>query len=150
MAKSSLFKTISNVHVESIANNQWSSFAILDKMQDSFKSCYVEKVRISFVTNEEETEPNLGVLFVASLDQTLSTTASNNDGQIISASASRGAGGTTTMQIQRTVTSNEVSQDSSRGGDPIYLHARAANIGETTSLYLVIETWGRLHKVTSL
>ena len=145
-----MFKTISNVHVESIANNTWSSFAVLDKMQDSFKSAYVEKVRISFITNEEETEPNLGILFVASLDNTMSATAGDNDGQIISATASRGAGGVTSLMVDRRVTSNESESNSSRAGDPIYLHARAANIGETTSLYLVIETWGRYHKVTTL
>jgi len=107
-------------------------------------------VRISFVAAEEEAEPNVGVLFVASLDNTMSATAADNDGQIISATASRGAGGVTTLMIDRRVTSNEVNSNSSQAGDPIYLHARAATIGETTSLYLVVETWGRYHKVTSL
>lgn len=150
MASKNMFKTISNVHVETIANDTWSSFAILDKMQDSFKSAYIEKVRISFVCAQEEAEPNIGVLFVASLDNTMSATAADNDGQIISATASRGAGGVTTLMIDRRVTSNESVSNSSQAGDPIYLHARAATIGESTGLYLVVETWGRYHKVTSL
>ena len=145
-----LFKTISNVHVESIANNTWSSFAILDKMQDSFNSAYIEKVRISYVSAEEETEPNLGFMFVSSLDNTLSATAANNDGQIISASATRGAGGSVVLPVKRRILSNESVSDSSTSGDPIYLHVRAATLGETTSLYLVVETWGRWHKTTSL
>jgi|EP01048_Picozoa_sp_COSAG05_P026136 hypothetical protein len=150
MTKGNLFKTVSTVHIESIANATWSSFAILDKMQDSFSSAYIEKVRISFVLNEEETEPNTGLLFVSSLDNTLSATASANDGQIISATATRGGGGVVVLPIQRSIRNNASVSNSSQAGDPIYLHARAANIGETTAVYMVIETWGRWHKVESL
>ena len=119
-------------------------------MQDSFNSAYIEKVRISYVSAEEETEPNLGFLFVSSMDNTLSATAADNDGQIISASATRGAGGTVTLPVKRRILSNDLTADSSTSGDPIYLHVRAATLGETTSLYLVVETWGRWHKATSL
>ena len=89
-------------------------------------------------------------MFVSSLDNTLSATAANNDGQIISASATRGAGGSVVLPVKRRILSNESVSDSSTSGDPIYLHVRAATLGETTSLYLVVETWGRWHKTTSL
>ena len=150
MTKGNLFKTVSTVHVESIANATWSSFAVLDKMQDSFSSAYIEKVRISFVLNEEESEPNTGLLFVSSLDNTMSATASANDGQIISATASRGGGGVATLPIARIIRNNASVSNSSQAGDPIYLHVRAANIGETTAVYMVIETWGRWHKCESI
>ena len=150
MTKGNLFKSVSTVHIESIANATWSSFAVLDKMQDSFSSAYIEKVRISFVLNEEETEVNTGLLFVSSLDNTMSATASDNDGQIISATASRGGGGVATLPIQRSIRNNATVSNSSQAGDPIYLHVRAANIGETTSAYLVIESWGRWHKCDSI
>ena len=119
-------------------------------MQDSFSSAYIEKVRISFVLNEEEAEPNTGLLIVASLDNVLSATAATNDGQIIAATATRGGGGVLSLPIQRSIRNNASVANSSQAGDPIYLHARAATIGETTSVYMVIETWGRWHKVESL
>jgi len=91
--KRSMFKTISNVHLETLPDQTWNSCLRIDKMQDSFNSAYVDKVRISFVLNQEETEPNVGLMFATSLDDTLSATASSNDGKIISASATNGAAG---------------------------------------------------------
>jgi len=146
------FKLVSNVHLETIANNDWSSFAMIEKQNDSLTSAWVEKVRISFVLGQEETEVNTGLLFVASMDPALnSVTPSENDGQIISASASRGGGGVATLDVRRRIEENgtATSVHPSRTGLPIWLHVRAADIGETTSAYLVVETWGRWHKVTS-
>ena len=119
-------------------------------MQDSFNSAYVEKVRISFVLNQEETEPNVGLMFASSLDDTLSGTASANDGRIISASASNGAAGVVTLPIKRSVRSNETPSDTTEAGNPIYIHLRGVAIGESTTVLMVIETWGRWHKATSL
>ena len=153
MAKGSrtLFKTTTNVHAESIANADWSSFIKLDKLQDSFKSAYVEKVRISYISGEDDAEDNQGWLFAASLDDALdSSTPSNNDGQMISATASRGAGGVAVLPIMRTITSNEVTSNETGSGFPIYLHVRAAANGETQKLYMVVEVHGRLHRATSL
>ena len=146
-----MFKTISNVHVETINDSDWSSIAVIDKQNDSFQSCYVDKVRISWIINQEETEPHVGFLFAASTDSDLdSTTPANNDGRIISASASRGGAGVVTLDVKRRVMSNTLNTEGLGALPPVYLHVRSAEIGETTSAYLVIETWGRWHAVTSL
>ena len=151
MTKSkSMFKTISNVHLETLPDQTWNSCLRIDKMQDSFNSAYVEKVRISFVLNQEETEPNVGLMFATSLDDTLSSTASLNDGKIISASASNGAAGVVSLPVKRSVRSNETPTDTSEAGNPIYVHLRGVAIGESTTVLMVIETWGRWHKATSL
>ena len=72
MAKpKSMFKTVSNMHAEILPDRSWNSFLRIDKMQDSFNSAYVDKVRISYIYDSEESEPNLGLMFVASLDNTL-------------------------------------------------------------------------------
>ena len=151
MAKKRMFKTLSNVHVETVNDSDWSSFAVIDKQQDSMASCYVDKVRVSWIINQEETEPHVGFLFVASTDSTLdSTTPSANDGRIISASASRGGAGVITLDVSRRIESNVLNTEGLGSNPPVYLHIRSAEIGEATSAYLVVEAWGRWHKVTSL
>jgi len=146
-----MFKTISNVHVETINDSDWSSFAVIDKQNAAFQSCYVDKVRISWVLNQEEAEPQVGLLFAASIDSDLdSTTPANNDGKIISASAGRGGGGVNTLEIRRKVMSNATGTEGLGAAPPVYLHVRSAEIGEATSAYLIVETWGRWHEVTSL
>ena len=146
-----MFKTISNIHAETVNDSDWSSFAVIDKQQDSMASCYVDKVRISWVINQEETEVQTGFLFVASTDSDLdSATPANNDGRVISASASRGGAGVCSLDIKRRVESNATGTEGLGAAPPIYLHVRSAEIGEATAAYLVVETWGRWHKVTSL
>ena len=146
----SLFKTVSNMHAEILPDRTWNSFLRIDKMQDSFNSAYVDKVRISYIYDSEESEPNVGLMFVASLDNTLSGTPANNDGQMIAVSAHNGSGGVVTLPIKRTVRSNAIVTDSSQSGDPIYLHLRGVAIGEATQILLSVETFGRLQKATSL
>ena len=151
MAKpKTMFKTVSNMHAEILPDRSWNSFLRIDKMQDSFNSAYVDKVRISYIYDSEESEPNLGLMFVASLDNTLSGTPATNDGQMIAVSAHNGAGGVVTLPIKRSVRSNEIVSDSSQAGDPIYLHLRGVAIGEATQILLSVETFGRLQKATSL
>ena len=151
--KRSMFKLVSNVHTESIANNDWSSFAKILKSNDSLTSAWVDKVRISFVASEEEAEVNTGLIFVASMDPALdSATPANNDGQIICATASSRGSGVVTLDIKRRIDENgtPTSVHPSRTGLPIFLHVRSANLGETTGALMVVETWGRWHKVESL
>jgi len=144
------FKTVSNVHVETLPDRTWNSCLRIDKMQDSFNSAWVDKVRISFVYDSEESEPNVGLLFATSLDDTLSGTASDNEGAIISASASQGPAGVVSLPVKRSVRSNETPGDTSEAGNPIYVHLRGVAIGEAANILMVIETWGRWHKATSL
>ena len=122
-------------------------------------SAYVDKVRISWVlASDEPGGENEGLLFVASHDTALdSSTPANNDGNIIAATATRGAAGTTTLNIKRRITTNYDGSSSDTlvllegmSGAPIYLHAYKAETGSDADFYMVIETWGRWFKAESL
>ena len=157
--KSKMFKQISNVHIESVADTDWSSFLKLEKQDPSMRSAYIDKIRISYVLNSEEsTGENQGLMVVASYDAALdSTTAANNDGNVIAATARHGNAGTISLPIQRriTVDYDGASADTltllqGMSGAPIYLHLQKSTTGSTEAFYLVIETWGRWFSATSL
>jgi len=154
-----MFKQISNVHLETVAEQDWSSFLKLEKQDPSMRSAYIDKVRISYVLDSEEsTGENTGLMFVASLDDALdSTTPANNDGNIIAATAKHGYGGTITLDIKRRVTvdydgasSDTLTLLKGMAGAPIFLHARKATTGSSENFYLVIEVYGRWFSATSL
>ena len=158
--KSKMFKQISNVHVETVTSQDWSSFLKYEKQDPSMRSAYIDKVRISWVQNTDEGDDgaNNGLLFVASHDNELdSSTPANNDGNIISASASRGGGGVVTLDIKRRITMDYDSADAAvlellkgSAGAPIYLHCYKSNTGQQAGYYLVVETWGRWFSAESL
>ena len=157
--KTRMFKQISNVHLETVSVQDWSSFLKLEKQDPSMKSAYIDKVRISWVLDSDEsTDPNEALLFVASHDKALdSSTPANNDGNIIAASAVRGGGGVTTLDIRRRVTVDYDGTDAGvlsllegTSGAPIWLHAYKSNTGSPGNYYLVIETYGRWFSATSL
>ena len=158
--KSKMFKQVSNVHLETVNVQDWSSFLKLEKQDPTMRSAYVDKIRISWVLDTDEgTDPNEALLFVASHDSALdSTTPANNDGQIIAASASRGGGGVVTLDLKRRITVNyDGSLAGTTGelleglsGAPIFLHAYKSNTGSGGSYLLVIETWGRWLSVEAL
>ena len=157
--KSKMFKQISNVHLETVEEADWSSFLKLEKQDPSMKSAYIDKVRISWLLDTDEgDDPNNALLFVASHDNALdSTTPANNDGNIIAATASRGGGGVATLNISRRITidydgASSDTLDLLRGtsGAPVFLHARKSDTGSQSNYYLVIETWGRWFSATSL
>ena len=124
------------------------------------RSCYIDKVRISWVidSDEQDTPDGAGVLFCASYDKELdSTTPANNDGQIIAATARYGVAGVSTLELKRRITINYDGADGGTldllegtSGAPIYLHAYKPNNGQSTNFYLVIEVMGRWFKSTSL
>ena len=153
-----MFKQISNVHIETVANDDWSSFLELQKQDPAMKSAYIDKVRISWCVDTDEGLDPQGLLFVASYDTDLdSTTPSNNDGQIIAASASRGAAGVVTLDIKRRITTYYDGADvgvkellEGTAGAPIYLHVRKADHSQEANFYLVIETWGRWFSAEAL
>jgi len=144
--------------METVNENDWSSFLKLTKQDPSMRSAYVDKVRISWVLDSDEsTDPNQGLLFVASHDSALnSTTPSANDGQIIAASASRGGAGVVTLDIKRRITMDYDGADAGvlelleGSAGPIYLHSYKADTGAAANYYLVIETWGRWFSAESL
>ena len=147
------FKQISNVHLETVPASGWASFLELSKLQDSMQFAYIDRVRISYTFDEPDSDKQSGhgALFVASMDETLSSTAANNDGQIISADARHGNAGVINLPIKRKITSNQASADQeSRTGFPIYLHVRQSDVDEASAVYLVIETFGSFFKAESL
>ena len=159
--KARMFKQISNVHVESVSDNDWSSFLKLEKQDPSMKSAYIDKVRISWVVKTRAGSSAVaseGLLFVASHDTALdSSTPSNNDGQIIAASATRGGGGVCTLDIKRRITIDYDGADvaikellEGSAGAPITLHVHKSTTGSAQDFYLVIETYGRWFSATSL
>ena len=156
--RTKMFKQISNVHVETVANDDWSSFLELQKQDPSMKSAYIDKVRISWCTDTDEGLDNQGLLFVASHDTALdSNTASNNDGQIIAATASRGAAGVVTLDIKRRITTYYDGADAGilglmegTAGAPIRLHVRKADHSQDANFYFVIETYGRWFSAEAL
>jgi len=158
--RSRMFKQISNVHVETVADDDWSSFLKLEKQDPSMKSAYIDKVRISWVidTDESSDAAGQGLLFVASHDDALdSSTPANNDGNVITASASRGGGGVVTLPINRRITMDYDGTDSDvlellKGSDgaPVFLHIYKSDTNQQANIYLVIETWGRWFTATSL
>ena len=155
--KSRMFKQISNVHIEDVSDNDWSSFLKYEKQDAAMKSAYIDRVRISWV-GLEGVERDNGLLFVASHDDELdSSTPSNNDGNIIAASASRGGGGVVTLDIKRRITMDYVGSNAEiqklltgSSGAPIYLHLHKAYSGADQEFYLCIETWGRWFTAESL
>jgi len=157
--KTKLFKQVSNVHLETVATQDWSSFLKLEKQDASMRSAYVDKIRISWCLDTDEADAvKEGLIFVASHDNELdSSTPANNDGNIISATASRGAAGVCTLDIKRRITMDYDSADAAvlellkgSSGAPVYLHVYKANTGSPANFYLVIETWGRWLQATSL
>jgi len=158
--KRKMQKQVSNMHVEIINDQDWSSFLKISKQEDSMKFAYVHSARISWTLDSDEgnDNPGMGFMFVASTDNALdSTTPSNNDGQVISASASRGGGGVVTLPIRRNITTNYDGADASvlqllkgSGEAPIYLHAYKSDTNQAASLFLVVETWGYFHETESL
>jgi len=160
MAKKRMEKQISTMHVETIADQDWSSFLKISKQEASSKFAYVDRARISWTLDSDEGSDNagMGFMFVASTDDALdSTTPSNNDGQVISASASRGGGGVVTLPIKRRITTNYGGNDTEvlkmlagDGGAPVYLHAYKSDTNVSANLFLVVEVWGHYHQTKSL
>jgi len=145
--------------METVSTNDWSSFLKIEKQDPSMRSAYVDKVRISWVLDSDEPGgENEGLLFVASHDVALdSSTPANNDGNIIAATATRGAAGVSTLDIKRRITTNYDGSSSDTlvllegmSGAPIYLHAYKAETGSDAGFYMVIETWGRWFAQESL
>jgi len=158
-----MYKQVSNVHIETINDSDWSSFLVYQKQDDSMTSAYIDKVRISWVIDSDEgaDAAGAGFLFCASTDQALEssdTEADDNSGRIIAASGTRGGGGTVTLPIKRRITLNYDGTSSSvissmlesMFGAPIYLHTYASDTGAAKNLYLIVETWGRWFKATNL
>jgi len=160
MPRKKYMKQTSIMHVETINDQDWSSFAKITKQENSMRFAYVDHVRISWTLDSDEgnDNPGMGFLFVASTDDQLnSVTPGTNDGNIISASASRGGGGVVTLPIKRRITTNYEGNDSDvlellkgSGEAPIWLHTYKSDTNQAANLFLVVEVVGLYHTMESL
>ena len=145
--KKSMFKQLNNNHLETVETN-WNSFGSFTKQQESMTSCYVDKVRVSYLVRDAAVDESFGFMFCVSTDDDLDdTTPSNNDGRILEAKAKTGAAGTVTLDVKRRIEDNDTDINSGHG--KIWLHIRPTDTGTSENIELVVESWGRWHKFTS-
>ena len=142
------FKQLNNSHLETVETN-WNSFAKIYKQQESMTSCYIEKVRVSYLMRDVASAETPGFMFVVSTDDDLDdTNPGANDGRIIEAKARSGAAGTVTLDIKRRIEDNDTDINSGHG--MLWLHVRPTDTGTSENLELVIESWGRWHKLEAV
>ena len=111
-------------------------------------SCYVDKVRISYLVRADSDIESFGFLICCSTDDDLDdTTPSNNDGRIIACTGKAGAAGTVTLDIKRRIEDNDTDINSGHG--KLWLHIRPTDTGAAQNVELVVESWGRWHKFVS-
>jgi len=148
----SMFKTISTTKLENLgATGGWNTVASLEKQQASFKSAYIDKVRVSYIVEGDSAgafNANFGTLWVVTTSGTiLSATDADNTGLILTASASRQGGGVITLPVKRRIVDNDF--DTNSGENALSIQCRATDIGSASvNITMVIETWGRWHRVT--
>lgn len=157
--RSRQYKQMSTVHTETVNDSDWSSIMVFQKQDDSMTSAYLDRVRISFVLDTDEGDTPQAFIFCLSTDKELdSSTAHNNDGRIISATATTGAGGVASLPCQRRITMNYDGTSTaiqemleSTSGAPIYLHVYGSDDSSNPkNIYCIVESWGRWHKQTAL
>ena len=152
MAKRKMFKDLTNGHLENLGSSgNWNLFATVDKQQAQIVSAYLEKVRLSYllstIPSGDEVPSDAGIMFCASIQDTLdSDVAANNDGKIITAAAGRLIGGTVVLDVRRSIKSN--AEEIGRADGPIYLFVRNTNGLNTTNVLLTAESYGRYVDVT--
>ena len=160
MAKRKMFKQMATLHLEDLSDvGNWNSFLDILKQQDQFKSAYIDKVRISFLQDESLTwPPSTGsvipwvpVLFAAHTNEALEGSSSDSD-FILASGASRGGGGTVTLDIKRRIVLNQIDPES--GEAAIRLSVKNPNVGVyaegNLQLWVLVETYGRWHTTKAL
>ena len=150
MAKKKMFKQTNLTKYEDLGSGgSWNPLFILRKAQDSLVSCYIDKVRISFILEGDTSgsdSNNLGYLFVCTNKEALSGTDLDNKNYIISSGASRGGGGVVTLDVKRRIVDNDFDEDS--GNHALGVQVRCTDTGSTEyALTMVVEVWGRWHRI---
>ena len=149
-----MFKTISTTKLENLgATGAWNPVATFLKQQNAFKSAYVDKVRISYIIEGDSAgafNAHFGTLWAVTTKGTaLSATDADNTGLILGGSAGRGGGSIVTIPIKRRIVDNDFEEES--GQNALSLQCRATDIGSSSvNLTMIIETWGRWHKVSDV
>ena len=146
-----MFKQLAIARYDNLGSaGAWNPILTLSKQQDSMKSCYIQKVRISFIVEGDaltvERVKDLGFLWCVTNKATLSSTDASNTPYIVSSSASRAGGGVITLAVDRRIAANEFDEE--RGDAQLSVQCRCTDIGdETPDITLIAEVYGRWHKV---
>ena len=155
MPKPTMFKQLAHAQYENLGNTGgWNPLFTLEKQQDSMKSCYVDKIRISFIVEGDGLggdlrAKDLGFLFIVTNKQVLSATDQDNTPFIISAGAQRAGGGVLTLDVGRRIAANEFDEE--RGDGMLSCQVRCTDIGtDTPDITLIAEVMGRWHKVVEV
>ena len=152
--KKRMFKQIALIKAENIGHTgSWNPIAKLEKQQDQMTAAWVDKVRISYkldvsgsdTGNLANTQP-LGVVFTASTASSAPVSAT-----LLSATGTRGGGGTVTLDISRLIRDNDYDADSGFGAIAIHVATTDPDLtaGDITGTF-VIEAFGRWHNVLNI
>jgi len=147
-----MFKQLALVKTENIGHTGGSyAIAAIKKQQDQFVSAYVDKVRIAYhldVNDSPTDRPDqVGISFYASTSGTSNPDSSN----LIAVSATRGYGGTVTLDLKRAVRENEYDDDSGMGQIAIWVSCSDLDLaaGDVT-LNAALEAYGRWHTIVGV
>jgi len=148
MANKRMFKQLALTHVESIGTaGNWNSFLRIEKQQAGMVAAYADKARISFNLNSDlDTARAGGYLFAATNSVTEPV-----DGEIISASAvGRLGGGVVSLDLKRLIRRNENDNESGEGYIYLWIRSTDMSTGDTLSVDMIAEVWGRWHSIVAL
>ena len=104
----------------------------------SIMSGYVHAVKMSAIFDTEQGNPGVGIMFYATTDNGWS------DDYVITASACGQGGGTTWLNLRRTIKTGADTALQGQSGGPVYIWGEITDPGVTSeSVRLVSEVYGR-------
>ena len=144
-----MFKQLALVKTENIGHTgAIFRIAQVNKQSDQMVSAYIDKIRISYhydVTDSPDGRPDhLGTTFY--LANTNSTNLDSTN--VISATGSRGYGGTVTLEAKRSIKDSSSEPETGFGALDIHMQPSDLNLaaGDVT-VNLVIEVWAPVNKI---
>lgn len=162
--KKKMYKKIIEHQKEDIGSGgAWNSFAYCSK-EVQMKSGYTDYVRISFIVDDRNAtgstdganliSPHLGLMWACSYSNSLVTVDGEasqlEPNDLISVSATAGAGGVVTLPVKHRTIHN-VTDASERDGN-VFLWVKATDItaDDDIILRMFVESYGRWHELTRL
>ena len=118
----------------------------VDKIDNqSTQNGYCHSVKMSAIYDSEQGSPGAGIMFYATTDNVWS------DDYIITASAVGNGGGTTWLNLRRTIKTGSDTPLQGQSGGPIYIWAEITDPGVSSeNLRFVSEVYGRNIEVTEV
>ena len=148
-----MFKELALIKAENIGHTGGSVvIAKLLKQSAQFTSAYIDKVRISYHYDASDTfgTDTPSNLIGSTFYVTNSNTSVPSSSNVVSATGSRGFGGTITLDVKRRIVDNDYDDNS--GNQALALWVQTTDVdmpaGDITGNFC-IEVMGRWHKVES-